>query len=51
LNAEKIFYIDGDVEKKNVIGYINSSTDRREEIGNVIWEYHNVDIRPWNKQE
>jgi hypothetical protein len=51
LNAEKTFYIDGDVEKRNVAGYINSSTDRREGIENVIWEYHDVDPRPWNKQE
>lgn len=36
LNAEKTFYIDGDVEKGNVAGYINSSIDRREEIENVI---------------
>jgi hypothetical protein len=51
LNAEKTFYIDGDVEKGNVAGYINSSIDRREEIENVIWEYHDVDPRPWNKKE
>jgi hypothetical protein len=51
LNVEITFYIDGDVEKMNVAGYINISTDKREEIENVIWEYHDVDIRPWNKQE
>jgi hypothetical protein len=51
LNAEKTLYINGDVEKGNVAGYINSSTDRREEIENVIWKYHDVDPRPWNKQE
>jgi hypothetical protein len=51
LNVEKTFYIDGDVEKGNVVGYISSFIDRREEIENVIWKYHDVDIRPWNKQE
>ena len=51
LNAEKEIYIDGDVEKGNVAGYINSSANRREEIENVLWEYHDVDPRPWNKKE
>ena len=51
LKAENEFYIDGDVEKGNVAGYINSSVNRREEIENVLWEYHDVDPRPWNKKE
>jgi hypothetical protein len=51
LKAEKEFYIVGDVEKGNVAGYINSSANIGEEIENVLWEYHDVDPRPWNKKE
>ena len=38
MQAESDLYIDGDVVKGNVAGFINSSI-RRTEIGNVVWEF------------
>jgi hypothetical protein len=49
MRAESDLYIDGDVEKGNVAGFINSSAGRSE-IGNVMWEYRMVP-KPWNHEE
>lgn len=49
MRTESDLYIDGDVEKGNVAGYINSSVGRSE-IGNVVWEYREMP-KPWNTEE
>ena len=38
MQAESDLYIDGDVVKGNVTGFINSSIGCTE-IGNVVWEF------------
>ena len=49
LKAEEDIYIDGSVEKGNVVGFINNSIGR-EEIGNVVWEYSMLS-KPWKENE
>ena len=49
MQAESDLYIDGDVVKENVAGFINSSI-RRTEIGNVVWEFRML-LKPWNTKE
>jgi hypothetical protein len=49
MEIEPKLYIDGDVLKGNVAGFINSSIGRLE-IGNVVWESRMLP-KPWNKQE
>lgn len=49
MQVEPDLYIDGDVMKGNVAGFINSSIGRKE-IGNVVWEFRMLP-KPWNKQE
>lgn len=49
MQVEPDLYIDGDVMKGNVAGFINSSIGRKE-IGNVVWEFCMLP-KPWNTQE
>ena len=49
MQVEPDLYIDGDVVKGNVAGFINSSIGRKE-IGNVVWEFYML-LKPWNKHE
>lgn len=49
MRAESDLYIDGDVVKGNVAGFINSSIGRSE-IGNVVWEFR-MFPKPWNTSE
>ena len=42
-------YIDGDVVKGNVAGFINSSIGRTQ-IGNVVWEFRMLP-KLWNTKE
>ncbi len=51
LNGHDNFFINNDVEKGNVVGYINSSSNRRLEIKNCIWEYNEVEPKPWDEKE
>jgi hypothetical protein len=34
-----------------VVGYVNSSSNRRLEIENCIWEYNEIKPRPWDEKE
>jgi hypothetical protein len=45
------FFIDSDVENANVARYINSSSNQHLEIENCIWEYNEVELRPWDEKE
>ena len=49
MQAESDLYIDGDVVKGNVAGFINSSIGRTE-IGNVVWEFRMLP-KSWNTKE
>ena len=49
MQAESDLYIDGDVVKGNVAGFINSSIGRTQ-IGNVVWEFRMLP-KPWNTKE
>jgi hypothetical protein len=51
LNGHDNFFINNDVENGNVVGYINSSSNRRLEIKNCIWEYNEVEPKPWDEKE
>jgi len=44
-------FIDSDVEKGNVAGYINSSSNQRLEIEICIWEYNEIEPRAWDEKE
>jgi hypothetical protein len=49
MQVEPDLYIDGDVLKGNVAGFINSSVGR-EHTGNVLWEFR-MSPKPWNTLE
>lgn len=49
MKVKSNLYQDGDVEHRNVVGFINSSAGRSH-IANVFWEYCNLP-RPWNKKK
>lgn len=49
MRAESDMYIDGDVVKGNVAGFINSSIGRTG-IENVVWEFRMLP-KPWNTSE
>jgi hypothetical protein len=51
LDGHDNFFIDSDVEKGNVVGYINSSSKQCLEIKNYIWEYNEVEPRPGDEKE
>ncbi len=38
-------------DKGNVVGYVNSSPNRCLEIENYIWEYNEIEPRPWDEKE
>lgn len=49
MQTESDLYIDGDIVKGNVAGFINSSIGRTR-IGNVVWEFRMLP-KPWNTKE
>ena len=49
MQAESDLYINGDVVKGNVAGFINSSIGRTQ-IGNVVWKF-GMFPKPWNTKE
>jgi hypothetical protein len=51
LNGHDKFFINSDVEKRNVVGYVNSFSNRHLEIENCIWEYNEVEPKPWDEKE
>ncbi len=46
-----ILCITHSVDKGNVVGYVNSSSNRCLEIQNYIWEYNEIEPRPWDEKE
>ncbi len=50
-NQHDNFFINNDVEKRNVVGYVNSVSNQCMEIENCIWEYNEVEPRPWDEKE
>ncbi len=50
-NRHDNFFINNDVEKGNVVGYVNSVSNQCMEIENCIWEYNEVEPRPWDEKE
>ncbi len=51
LSGHDNFFINIDVEKRNVVGYVNSSSNQCLEIENCILEYNEVKPRPWDEKE